>query len=76
METLIADQTLPEKLDKVSRPTAIVLPDGRYLGVFTPTQIPPDLEMDIPYEEILRRIDDPATKWVSAADVEARLRAI
>lgn len=77
MQTLVADQSLPEKLRTVEGTVRIVDADGQILGEFVrKVPIPPELDIDLTYEEAMRIVNDPNTKWVPAAEVEARLRRL
>ena len=53
-------------------------PDGRLLGRFTPAPRPGMMfpEFGLTDEEIDRQDNDPNVKWVTAAEVEARLREL
>ena len=46
-------------------------PDGRLLGHFDPLPV-----FELSDAELERRANDPNTKWVPAAEVEARLRSL
>ena len=53
-------------------------PDGRLLGRFTPAPRPGMMfpEFGVTDEEIERRDNDPNARWVTAEEVNARLRAL
>jgi hypothetical protein len=75
MSILIADETLPAKLEAIRGPVEVWTKDGRQLGVFTPkSTIPSELEPAISEEEILRRLNDRSGKWYTAAEVEAKMK--
>jgi hypothetical protein len=75
MPIVIENDDLSAALRQVSGSVEFVTKDGRSLGVFTPTgAIPPDLEPRISDEEFRRRLNDPNTKWYTAAQVEAKMK--
>ena len=77
MSILIADDQLTAKLDRAETPVEICARDGRRLGFFMPAKpARHQLEPTITNEEADRRLNDPAGKWYTAAQVAARMREL
>jgi hypothetical protein len=65
---------LADEFGRADEPVEIRAPDSRVLGTFTPkTRLP---EPDISEEELRRLEEDGTAKWYTAAEVEAKLRAV
>jgi hypothetical protein len=75
MSITINDTQLITEFSRADGTIEIRTPDGRYLGEFTPAKlkIPP---LKISEEELQRREADRTSKTYTAAEVEAKLRAI
>jgi hypothetical protein len=74
MSITIADDRLVHDLSRTASPVEIRTQDGRVLGLFTPRARL--CEPDISDEELDRLLNDPNTKWYTAAEVEAKLREL
>lgn len=75
MSVTITDEKLITDLDRSRGSVEVRAAAGRILGVFIPTERPP--EPPISEEELRRREEDrtPGT-WYTAAEVEAKLREL
>jgi hypothetical protein len=65
---------LADEFGRADEPVEVRAPDGRVLGTFTPAKPLP--EPDISEEELQRIENDTTGKWYTAAEVEAKLRAL
>lgn len=66
---------LADEFGRAGQPVVVRSPDGRVVGVFTPTAVR-TVEPEITEEE-LRAIEDPTScKWHTAAEVEAKLKEL
>jgi len=73
MSVTITDEKLITELAQTSATVEIRGPDGRFLGMFTPSKAPP---INISEEELRRREADRTSKTYTAAEVEAKLREL
>ena len=73
MSITIADDRLAAELARAADTVEVRGPDGKIIGKFTPSKAPPIL---ISEEELARRADPNSGKWFTAAEVEAKLRAL
>lgn len=78
MSILIRDEAAIHELVTANEPQELRSPDGRLLGKFIPADLEGDVfpEFGMKYSEMLREINDPATKWHTPDEVMARLREI
>jgi len=75
MSVTLADEVLIAELTRTTEAVEVRTPDGRLLGVFSPTVRP--LEPDISEEELRHREEDRTPgNWHTAAEVEAKLREL
>ncbi len=73
MSITIADDRLAAEFALLSDTVQVRGPNGKIIGIFTPSQAPPML---ISEEELKRRSDDLTGKTFTAAEVEAKLREL
>jgi hypothetical protein len=76
MPIIIEDRQTTTKLQAATGPEEVRSSDGGLLGRFIPAPRPGMTfpEIGLTDEELERRVNDPQTKWHSAAEVEAKLR--
>lgn len=76
-EPFVADERLTTALSGATGPFPVCNTDGRVIGYVSPTRPTADhLQPLIGEDEIRQRFTDPDAVWVSAADVEARMREL
>ncbi len=73
MSITIADDRLAAEFALLSDTVQVRGPNGKIIGIFTPSQAPPML---ISEEELKRRSDPNSGKWFTAAEVEAKLKKL